>query len=376
MKKIVSMLFYIAVIAGHSYAQNGLKISGEIKSGLFWYEKQVGDAPATSEGYIHNSEDDNTSQLLLIQPNRSQGRFRLNLQYDIANVGMKTRFQQTEWRDTGIPRWDYAFAYGNFINNQLKISLGKLGDSPWAAGGPEMWQELDTRIGIRFEIMPNKIPGLNIGFVLNDMDGQPTQAGDTQTIADTLQESAIGANYANDYFLIRAAYRLDSSIDYEAGDKFLYRLEERVIRNYLPGFQIWANGYWEGLRTSNKVDVSGMNWLYVQYAPEMFTAQVRFGLDIVDKHQTFYTRASFYYNLFNNLINIGVAFEFAQDFGEGKIYKDSDFLRWFIEPQIRVNLNSNAYMSFIYQNRNQYTEIGRDVVTKVHLINLRAVYVF
>jgi hypothetical protein len=376
MKKIVSMLFCTALIAGYSYAQDGLKISGEIKSGLFWFEKQVGDEPATSEGYIHNSEDDNVRQLLLLPPNRSQGRFRLNLQYDIANVGMKTRFQQTEWRDTGIPRWDYAFAYGNFINNQLKISVGKLGDSPWAAGGPEMWQELDTKIGIRFEIMPALIPGLNAGFVLNDMDGQPTQAGTTQTIADTLQESVIGANYANDYFLARVAYRLDSPIDYEAGDKLLYRLEERVIQKYLPGFQIWANGYWEGLRTSNAADLSGMNWLYVQYAPETFTAQVRFGLDIVDKHQTFYVRPSFYYKLFNNLINIGVAFEFAQDYGEGKIYKDSNFLRWFIEPQIKVNPNSNAYISFIYQNRNQYTEIGKDVVTKVHLINLRSVFVF
>jgi hypothetical protein len=358
------------------FAEEGLAISGEIKTGLFWYEKQVGDGPATSEGYIHNSEDDSKSELLLNPPNKSQGRFRLNLQYERGIIGMKTRFQQTEWRDTSVPKWDYAFAYGNFIDNQLKVSIGKLGDSPWATGGPEMWKELDTRIGIRFELLPGIIPGLNIGFVLNDMNGQPTQGVSTQTIASTLQESVLGISYGNDYVLARVAYRLDSPDDWEAGDEVIYRLEERIIQQHLTGFQIWANGYWQGLRTSKKEDIDGTNWLYVQYAPEWFTAQIRFGLDVVEKHQTFYVRPSFYYNLFDKLISIGVAFEYAQDFGDGKIYQDSKFLRWYVEPQIRVNLNENAYISLLYQNRNQYTEIGTDALTKVQMVNLRAVYTF
>ena len=376
MKQFLSAIFCTALITAYAFAEDGLQISGEIKTGLFWFQKQIGDGPVTSEGYIHNAEDDDTKQLLLNPANKSQGRFRLNLQYEHGRIGMKTRFQQTEWRDTAVPKWDYAFAYGSFIKNQLKVSIGKLGDSPWAAGGPEMWYELDTRIGIRFEVMPIIAPGLNIGFVLNDMDGQPTQIGTTQTIASTLQESVLGVSYTNDYFHGRFAYRLDSPDDWEAGDKLLYRLEERVIRRYLPFFQIWANGYWEGLRTSRKEDMSGMNWLYAQYTPEQFTAQIRFGLDVVSRHQTFYVRPSFYYNLFNNLINIGLAFEYAQDFGDGKLYSDSKFLRWFIEPQIRVNLHSNAYLAFLYQNRNQYTETGKDVVTRVHLVNLRAVYTF
>ena len=376
LNRIFTALFCFTLAAGFSYAEDGFKISGEIKTGLFWYQKRIGDADATSEGYIHNAEDDTESQKIINPGNRSQGRFRLNMQYDRGIIGMKTRFQQTEWRDTSMPKWDYAFAYGNFINEQLEISIGKLGDSPWAAGGPEMWHELDTRIGIRFVIKPGILPGFNIGFVLNDMNGQPTQSGTTQTVGSTLQESVLGLGYINNFFMVRMAYRLDSPDDWEAGDEFLYRIEEKIIQQYLSGFQIWANGYWEGLRTSRKEDVSGMNWLYAQYAPEWFTAQLRLGLDVVANRRTFYIRPGFYYNLFNNIVKIGAAFEYAQDFGDGKLYKDSKYLRWFVEPQIRVNLNNNAYISLVYQARNQYTEAGKDVVTKMQFINLRSVFTF
>ena len=380
MKKCFTILLFITLITGVVFSQsneNGLKISGEIKTGLFWYERQIGDAPATSEGYIHNAEDDTEEEIVSVgKQNYSQGRFRLNLQYDHDNIGMKLRFEQDEWRDTSVPKWAHAFAYGSFINEQLKVSIGRLGDSPWGAGGPEMWEELDTRIGIRFEITPNILPGLNVGFVLNDMDGQPTQSGTTQTLAETLQESVLGINYAHDYFLARFAYRLDSMIDWEYGDQFLFRVEERIIQKYLPGFQIWANGYYVGLRTGNNKDATAQNWLYAEYAPDNFTAQLRLGLDLVDKRQTFYARPSFYYNFFGNVLNVGAAFEIAQDYGDGKLYKDSKFLRWFIEPQVRVNLNSNAYLALVYHYRNQYTEIGKDTVTKVQFVNLRAVYTF
>jgi hypothetical protein len=374
MKKFIVALLVVLLAAGAAFAQE-LQISGEIKTGFFWYQKKTGVQDPMSEGYVHNSEDDSGEQLLLNPQNKSQGRFRLNLQLDKENVGMKVRFQQLEWRDSSVPLWSYAFAYGDFLNDQLKISVGKLGDSPWAMGGPEMWVELDTRIGIRTEIKPNIIPGLNVGFVLNDMDDQATQSGRTQTLGDILMESVLGLSYTHDYLALRLAYRLDSECDYSDGDKMIYRLEERVIQKYLPGFQIWANGSYEGIRSEGRKSLWLVNWLYIQYAPEMFTAQIRLGYDALFNRSIFYARPSFYYNLFDNFLNIGASFEFAQDFGDGRVYKEAPYLRMVVEPMIKINFG-NAYAALVYQYRNEYHTMGKDEITEVHAVNLRVVYTF
>lgn len=375
MKKFFAALVITFVAAGVLAAQE-LKVSGEIKTGFFWYQRQIGDGDMSGEGYVHNSEDDDEEQRLLNKTAKSQGRFRMNLWLDNGNTGMKVRFEQTEWRDTGMPKWGYAFAYGNFFNEQLKISVGKLGDSAWGIGGPEMWKELDTQIGIRTEIMPGIIPGLNFGFVLNDMsDQQSYYYQEPQTLLDVFKETVLGLAYTHDYFALRMAYRLDSEFDEDMGDKFIYRIEERAIQKVLPNFQIWANGSWEGLRNEDEKALWMINWLYMQYAPEMFTAQLRLGYDAYSRRSVFYVRPSFYYNLFDDFLNVGASFEFAQDFGEGKYYKDSPYLRLVVEPQIRVNFSS-AYAALVYQYRNEYHTIGKDETYKIHALNLRVVYTF
>ena len=93
------------------------------------------------------------------------------------------------------------------------------------------------------------------------------------------------------------------------------------------------------------------------------------------RRSVFYVRPSFYYNLFDNFINAGASFEFAQDFGEGKYYQDSPYLRLVVEPQIRVNFSS-AYVALVYQYRNEYHTIGKDETHKIHAVNLRVVYTF
>jgi hypothetical protein len=369
------MVTLAAILTASAVFTQELKLSGEVKTGFYWYEKQIGEQDPTSEGFVHNNEDDSGQQILNPSLNKSQGRFRLNMWLNMGNTGMKVRFQQTEWRDSNLPRWDYAFAYGNFLNDQLKLSVGKLGDSPWATGGPEMWKELDTRIGVRAEITPGFLPGLNLGFVLNDMDGQPTQAGTVQTIVSVLQESVLGLAYTNDFFALKFAYRLDSEDDYESGDQLIFRLEERTLNKYLEGFQIWLNGSYEGIRSDSEEELWLVNWLYFQYTPQAFTAQVRFGYDVSFERHILYVRPSFYYNFFNNFLSVGTAFQFAQDFGENKMYKDSPYLYWNVEPMIKANFG-NAYAALVYQYRNEYGTKNKDEVTTMQWINLRVVYTF
>jgi hypothetical protein len=47
------------------------------------------------------------------------------------------------------------------------------------------------------------------------------------------------------------------------------------------------------------------------------------------------------------LLNVGTSFQFAQDFGDGKLVPDSPFSYWNIEPKVQVNFGS-AYAAFVY----------------------------
>jgi hypothetical protein len=293
------------------------------------------------------------------------------------------RFQQHEdWRDKALPGWGYAFAYGSFFENQFKLSAGKLGDSPWGTGGPEMWQDLDTRIGIRAEYMPGFLPGLNLGFVLNDINSTEDRTVAEKTLLNMLEESVVGFSYINDYFLVRFAYRFDSILDDDKGGQMVYRLEERVLNNFLPGFQIWANGYYTGIGDDDELQGSTIlqNWLYLQYAPEDFTAQLRLGYDVMGKRANiFYLRPSFYYNFFNNFLSAGLSFSFGQEFGDEVRNPGKPYLYWELQPMIRLNFG-NAYVALVYQYSSDYkyrdTNTMENLETKWQWVNLRVVFTF
>ncbi|MDR1127486.1 MAG: hypothetical protein LBL06_05095 [Treponema sp.] len=380
MKKYILLLCAAIFTTGLAFAQD-LTYSGEVKTGLYWEQAQTGDVVTeTADIHIHDRgyvapgagqyAGDSSSQ---------EGRFRLNIQLDHKDVGMKLRFEQTVWKDTSMPNWAYAFAYGNFINNQLKISAGRLGDSPWGAGGPELWTELDTKIGVRTEIKPNFLPGLNIGFVLNTWNGGEVTG--KKTLAEILQESVVGASYTNDFIHLRFAYRLDSALDAD-DDEFVYRIEERALNNLLEGLQIIANGYYKGInqqeggRGGGEPEISFQNWLYAQYAPRDFTATVRFGLWLATERQIMSVKPGFYYNFFGNVLNVGAYFLFEQDFGANKFYEGSPYLALEVQPLIRLNFGDNFYTALVYDYRNEYAKAREDTLKTTHWINLQVVYTF
>jgi hypothetical protein len=372
MKKFIAVFIASVLAALPSLAQE-FELTGEVKTGMYWESKQEGDKTPITHGEVHNNDD----------AGGNQGRFRLNLHYINGNVGMKFRFQEVTWGNETM-KWSepfpYAFAYGNFLDDQLKISAGKLGDSPWSMGGPEKWDELDTRIGIRTEIKPVFVPGLNIGFVLNDCNnGSPVKTD--QSLVEVLQESVLGVSYDHDYFAFRFAYRFDSPEDglnqpwTDEGAEFIYRVEERVLKNMLAGLQVWANGHYKGInfdRADGEEDLfETTNWLYAEYAPAAFTAQVRLGYDTFASRQVMHARGSFYYNVLS-FLSAGVSAYYAQDYGT-KYSEDSAFYQWNVEPKIKASFNG-MYTELVYHYGSTY--IRQDVEEKTSWINLRLVYTF
>jgi hypothetical protein len=391
MKNILATLLAVLlalVFSTTAFAQE-LKLSGEAKSGIFW--KKIEKVGGLGEGVfpetiaLHSKDDAGGENV--------RGRFRLNLDYDNGNgFGMKTRIQWQNWGET-YPDWEYAFGYGNFFDDQMTVSVGKLGASPWGTGGPEMWKELELGKGggMRVEWKPGFIPEqygkLNVGFVLNWFNADMDSGWDKRknlTLANVLRESVIGISYTHEYFHVRFAYRLDDEYDAiqenkgleiaKGEDELIYRIEEYVIKNYLPYFKVWAMGYYFGISARNPDATKFENWLFAEYAPDWFTAQIRFGLDITPTRNVFHLKPNFYWNFFNKMLSVGASFWFGQDFGN-KVYEGSPYLFMELEPKIQFNFAS-SYIAFAYNWRKEYFSddyglLGADPLQQTHWMNLR-----
>jgi hypothetical protein len=253
-----------------------------------------------------------------------------------------------------------------------------------------MWKELEAASGggMRVEWKPSFIEGLNAGFVLSYFNSDRDQGWDTNkplSLFNILKESVLGVSYTHDLFLVRFAYRFDDEFDATqenknrggmGEDELLFRIEEKVLKNYLPGLQVWAMGYWFGVTSEYDEMKLFQNWLFVQYAPEQFTAQVRFGYDYIQSRSEFYVKPSFYWNFFNKLISAGASFTYNQDFGDGKIYKDSGYHYIEFEPKIQVNFTS-SYIAFAYNFKQEYVNpypqlpAGKEPLKQTQWMNLR-----
>jgi hypothetical protein len=139
MKQLSTIIFIALFAAGIAFSQEAettVAISGELKTGAFWYDRTQYDAAekyGNSQGaFVHNGEDTDWTKgttdynVFKDQP----GRFRLNFQVDHENIGTKFRFEaaSTDISSANPPiKLSYAFAYGYFWDRQIKISAGKMG---------------------------------------------------------------------------------------------------------------------------------------------------------------------------------------------------------------------------------------------------------
>jgi len=396
MRTLLTVLLLAALAAGigaQDYEPE-FKISGEVKTGLIQTKTEDQISPRGDKGNTTRttagSKDDAGS---------GSGRFRINAEYSLNNFGIKFRMQMENWGSgagAGAPVWPYAFGYVNLWEDQFTVSLGKLGASPWGTGGPELWKELesiDSLGGMRLEWKPGFIPEeygkLNAGFVVNAFDGYTDMypTADPITLLHVLQETVLGISYTHDYFHVRGAYRFDSEVDagrdsvsFKEGGKIVYRVEEHVLDQFLPGFNIWALGYWFGVGAAeaNKDFYRVENWLFFQYAPSFLTAQIRVGYDVVSARQIVHVRPSIYAHLFNRMLTFGGMFHYGQDFGDTKIYKGSPYYYMVAEPLVQFNMTPNSYVAVAYNWERRYIHetddhIKRNLVpiTQTQWINIR-----
>ena len=368
------MVMAAAVAAADDAEMN---FSGEVKTGVFWRLIEETGRENTNEARLENNDD--------AGPGGTPGRIRLDGELLKDTIGFKMRWEVYDYRGTNIaPWWAYAYAYGDFIDEQLRLSGGRLGQSPWSTGGPELWDELDNRAGMRVEVKPRILEGLNVGFVLNTWNFEGGSS--SRTLVGLIQESILGLSYTHEYFHIRAAYRFDSDEDMNLstgtplseGHDFVYRVEERILNNYVEGLSIWANGRLLGMMAEQVERTQYINWLYIGYAPDFFPldAQLRTGVDVFYEAWCFKIKPVVSYGI-TDFLRLGVTFLYEKEFGELALSKDAPYKTLAVEPLIRVTF-TNMYVDLAYrfQRENRGIYSGMDIVRRTNWVNLRFVYTF
>jgi len=392
MKIFAAALAGVLVITGSVYAVD-FSISGEVKTGVYFEQREL-EGEVTSFTVVHNNDSDTG-------PN--EGRLRLAMNLTHENFGMRMRFHQVDFKTdfNQVDKFmiDYIYAYGNLFNEQLKISAGLLGESPWGTGGPRLFQELETNnvnthlLGIRTEWMPSFLPGLNLGFVLNRYDNRipvtMTDNAKEQEIYDVLLDSVLGIGYEHEYFAFRFSYRLDSMADMgfndQEGSRFVYRVEERILRKLVPGLQIWANGYCFGINSAGQEmnNRKFENWFFIQYDTADFTVNcnIMYLDTLINYAKYLRVEPDFTYKFFNNLLSAGLNAGIEIGFDRGKYFENSPYNYWFIGPNVQLNIHANFYASLYYQYNAgsfQSTKAGRQIFLdqNTHWVNLRLCYTF
>ena len=368
-KKTAALTLAVFFAAGFAYAVE-LEFSGEMKTGLFWeniYEEDLGEV--FNRARMHNNDD--------AGPN--EGRFRMDMHVAAGNVGARIRFEQTAWVGSPSIRWAWAFAYANLFDNQVRTTIGQLGDSPWSAGGPTIWQELDNQIGIRTEFTPNAVPGLNFGFVLNRWNSM-VYFPEHETLRDILMETVFGIAYTNRYFHGRFSYRLDGHADVynhqQEGMEMMYRLEARFIELLVPNLSVFANGWMRGIGAIEDQQ-EFRNFLYVDFTPPAFSTELRLGVDINGtRSHLFNAGIGFFYNILPGL-SAGASVAYNQNFGEGRVLRNVPFRFLRFEPAIRFNYG-NLYIALVYSYGMEYfNRGGGDPLLRTRQwLNLRTVVTF
>jgi hypothetical protein len=306
MRKIMAVLLLAALVTGSVFAEDGLAISGEVKTGL--NISKAGDDDVKAK--IHNSD-----------ANKTPGRIRFNFVYTKGIIQFKWRFQLA---GNGADKLEasslsdlvpYAYALADFFDNQFRMSLGSIdGDSPWETSGDEVWANVDNVQGARFEFKPAFLSGLNVGMALG-------ARGSAYEIGDYFQELVFGARYENDTIDARLGFALDGPDGKDPdtnpdGSKLVWRLNAKFVGSAVPGLSVWLNGQVNGIGgTSKKItktttetkhtistaggttitytdtdtttvvtdntDFSRLStdeWLYIKYDPKPWDAALRLGL--------------------------------------------------------------------------------------------------
>jgi hypothetical protein len=174
-------------------------------------------------------------QVDAINPIWAENRLDLHLDYSFLNYGVFSTIRWQSWAPNSIddnimPDLRYAFVYGKFLKDKIKVSLGKLTDEIYAMPETRIWKtegpwdmfnftedaKDDEPMSLRVEVKP--IPQLNVGFQYFFVRPDGTGMWDkywNENFADSdvWKEIGIAAEWKSDPFNAVIGVRFDSKGD-------------------------------------------------------------------------------------------------------------------------------------------------------------------
>jgi hypothetical protein len=397
MKKLGALSLVLLLVAGALAADDGLAVSGDLKTGLI-FEKN-GDEDLTA--YVGHNDDAG-----------NPGRVRLNFAYTKGNLELKWRVQYSEqvgdafaaklrnddvnWADNLLK---YAFGTVSFLDKQVNISLGRIDGNLWAVDDP-LWVGYDAVSGARFEFKPAVVEGLSFGFALPASAGADTNGDWTNKLksGDFFSELAFGLKYAPaDLVDLRFSVKLDSDADYkynadntswvpnDEGTKMLWSVSPTLLEGIVPGLKVLVNGDVQGIGVNDAL--ATRNTLRVDYALGDLSTFLRVRLDTSAKSDPkteakFYLQPAVSYKVFPWLmpgIEGTVQFYF---YDSGAVYGTKEanaFDLLEIKPYVEFDLGGGftvkPYYNLAYKAPNAPSSDGDDSKTD-HNFGIRFTYGF
>jgi hypothetical protein len=231
MKKIYYLTLLVLLASGGLFAQMPFPMGEPVKLGMG--ELGIGGMFLTGLQFSKTDQEDNASDGVwtagIINPTWAENRTDIYLSYNLLNYGAFVTLRSQGWGKNvfdsndygamapylGTFNFPYALVYANFLDEKVKVSVGKL--HAWLQHFPDsqIWQTwfdgetfsfTEENPAVRVEFKP--IKGLNFGFQYSFIDATADWVATEQ-----YKEFGIGATYTQEKFKIAAGVRLDSKAD-------------------------------------------------------------------------------------------------------------------------------------------------------------------
>ncbi|AEF81765.1 hypothetical protein [Leadbettera azotonutricia] len=180
MKKFFALSVLFAVLACGAFAQ--VNFGGSLYTGIELNVPNTGDE---SVGMRH----------------REEGNTKLDLTGTVVTDNYGAKLDTTfVYPSPDNPRLNGIYGWANFLDNQLRLSLGKISDAVWVTSLDNEYK-LDDVNGLRLEYK-TPLTGLSVGVAFD--------AGDYK-VEKFLKQTILGASYVTAYFNTVIAYDMGSN---------------------------------------------------------------------------------------------------------------------------------------------------------------------
>jgi hypothetical protein len=220
MKRIMVSVLVFTFIIGSVFAQETLPAGQTVKLGTG--ELTINGRFLLGFNMTKTDQEGTDGKITIgaLHPEHFRNQVQLGFGYAFQNFGA-TAIIESDSRQRnqfGSPALRYGLVYGNFLDDKLKVSLGKMyAFNNWERAS-RIWETQsysekirfvdEDRFSMKFEIKP--ISGLNVGFQYFFVDDAANKDFGRY---GAWKEFGIGADYIGKGYNIQAGVRLDSKID-------------------------------------------------------------------------------------------------------------------------------------------------------------------